>query len=319
MAKKRTSSHSEPGEWASLAEFQSGGGVALKDQILLIENSRIFRKSTPVSNPYSKSDRFSSFLYKAISILGGRRRGEGLYLPKRNNRVFLGFFDQSLDDPISALASLFGLMEVCPEREFCLIIGKGDYIVTERWTELFPKNLKVLIANNKNVEHPVVHYLPMGRDFRNRQLLADFPPANDKEILCYCNFSIDTHPQREKLYENIKDKPFLTVDHMGEFLSYSISRREFLRKLRLSKFCVCPRGNAIDTFRLWDCLYLGTIPIVVREAKFHDDLQDLPILFLDDYSQFADLSAEYLEQVYDTFLETQYNYSKLSISHWLKD
>ena len=104
---------------------------------------------------------------------------------------------------------------------------------------------------------------------------------------------------------------------MGNFLAYSIPRQEFLTKLATAKFCICPRGNAIDTFRLWDCLYVGTIPIVVREAVFHEQLSDLPILFLDHYSEYRQLSAEFLERTYETYLRTAFNYSKLDVRYWL--
>ena len=47
---------------------------------------------------------------------------------------------------------------------------------------------------------------------------------------------------------------------------------------------------------MWDSMYLGTIPIVVREAEFHRELEDLPILFLDSYDAFSELTVDFLEQ-----------------------
>ena len=110
---------------------------------------------------------------------------------------------------------------------------------------------------------------------------------------------------------------FAKFDHMGKFLKYSISREEFYEKLLLSKFAVCPRGNAIDTFRLWDCLYLGVIPIVVKEAIFHEMLIDLPILFIDKPEDFGLLTESRLEEVYLNMLETEWNYEKLRLSFWM--
>ena len=88
-------------------------------------------------------------------------------------------------------------------------------------------------------------------------------------------------------------------------------------KLAASRFVACPRGAAIDTFRLWDCLYLGTIPIVVKEAIFHDQLADLPILFLDRVDDFEKLDEARLEKTYENFLEMEFNYTKLKMSHWI--
>jgi hypothetical protein len=68
---------------------------------------------------------------------------------------------------------------------------------------------------------------------------------------------------------------------------------------------------------MWDCLYSGTIPIVVREARFHELLQDLPILFLDDYRDFSILTADYVERLSQQFLVKKFNYAKLTRQYWL--
>ena len=104
---------------------------------------------------------------------------------------------------------------------------------------------------------------------------------------------------------------------MGEFLNYPIGHDEFYRRLRQAKFCIAPRGNAIETFRMWDCLYLGTIPIVVREAAFHDALEDLPILFIDSYQAYAELTEKKLNQIYNEMCLRELNYNKLKNRFWL--
>ena len=89
-----------------------------------------------------------------------------------------------------------------------------------------------------------------------------------KKNLCYCNFSLDTHSCRKQIYNSIKNKDFLTIENMGTFLNYSISRDNFFKQLNTSKFTICPKGNAYDTFRFYDCLYCDSIPIVVK-LPFH--------------------------------------------------
>ena len=68
---------------------------------------------------------------------------------------------------------------------------------------------------------------------------------------------------------------------------------------------------------MWDDLYSGTIPIVVREAVFHKLLDDLPILFLNSYDDFKNLSAETLESSYEQMLDRKFNFEKLTASYWL--
>ncbi|RYE84377.1 MAG: hypothetical protein EOO65_02365 [Methanosarcinales archaeon] len=47
-----------------------------------------------------------------------------------------------------------------------------------------------------------------------------------------------------------------------------------------------PRGNGIDTHRLWEVLYLGSVPVMVEEAPFTDMLRhlDAPVLVLPRWS-----------------------------------
>jgi hypothetical protein len=44
------------------------------------------------------------------------------------------------------------------------------------------------------------------------------------------------------------------------------SAAEYTTALKESKFIPCPRGTAFDTFRLWEALEYGCIPLLCREA-----------------------------------------------------
>ena len=203
------------------------------------------------------------------------------------------------------------------EQDIIIVIGKGDYEITDEFADDIPDNIKFIYANNINTKNPKYRYLPMGRDFRSSSLFTQVKASYKKEYLCYCNFSINTHPQRKELFNSIKDKHFIDFEHMGKFLDYSISRRDYFNKVSKSKFTISPRGNGIDTFRLWDSIYLGAIPIVVKEAVFHEYLYDLPILFLDSYDDFINLNEDFLEETYHMMLKKKYNYEKLFFSYWI--
>ena len=82
-----------------------------------------------------------------------------------------------------------------------------------------------------------------------------------------------------------------------------------------SKFMLCPRGCGLDTYRMWDCLYLGCIPIVVKYAGYKD-FEDLPILFIDKWEDYLSIDENYLNKKYDEMLDVNYNYDKLKFSYW---
>jgi hypothetical protein len=174
------------------------------------------------------------------------------------------------------------------------------------------------MGNNVSTVSPKLRFLPMGRDFRSQEAARAARPNPRPDTLVYCNFSVDTHPDRQRVHDSLRDKTdFVRFDHMGGFRRYSLTREEFFLRLGASKFSTCPRGNGIDTFRLWDSLALGVIPIVVREPALHRDLDDLPILFLDRIEDFARLEAARLEKIYEDMANREWNYAKLTLGHWL--
>jgi len=90
-------------------------------------------------------------------------------------------------------------------------------------------------------------------------------------------------------------------------------RDDFYKKLAQSKFTISPEGYNIDTFRTWDALYLKTIPIV-EDSSWMRNFKELPILFTKDYSE---ITEEYLNDKWDEFLNTEFNFELLKKSNWI--
>jgi hypothetical protein len=89
-----------------------------------------------------------------------------------------------------------------------------------------------------------------------------------------------------------------------------LSQNDFYEVISKSKFAICPRGCGIDTYRLWDCICLGCIPIV-EKYDGHHRFKELPILFLDDINSFHNLTEEWLHMKYEEFMKRDFDYSLL--------
>jgi hypothetical protein len=191
---------------------------------------------------------------------------------------------------------------------YIIILGKSDVQLNR--TIVIPRNVKTIYANNTNFDHDKIKFLPIGCDFRS---ISSFSKAsisnNNRPILCYCNFSLNTTDVRRRIYDLVKEKPFLTIEHMGRFKHYDLSRDDFFERLGHSKFVLCPRGNAIDTFRFYDTVYSGAIPIVVRE-QYHSlpFFKDVPILYLDSAEDFGNLTEEFLNAKYTELKKLKKDY-----------
>jgi hypothetical protein len=75
---------------------------------------------------------------------------------------------------------------------------------------------------------------------------------------------------------------------------------------------LCPRGNGIDTHRLWETLYMGSIPIVIRHQAF-DEFHDLPILFINEWT---DVTETFFRTEYMRITNASWNLEKLKFGYW---
>ena len=91
-------------------------------------------------------------------------------------------------------------------------------------------------------------------------------------------------------------------------------RKHYLQSVRNHTFVACPRGNGIDTHRLWETLYMGSIPIVKKDLA-HSDWLDLPVLWIDDWNQ---LNEQYLREQEIVIRSREWNMEKLKVGYWIK-
>lgn len=233
--------------------------------------------------------------------------------------LFWGCIDR--DSGLDSLPALFGHLSRVPEsNRFIVMLNATDDTFTQLHAEMIPDSVKKVCAANCDVDHPKVQWYPLGRDGNNAEYF-DVAPRKDKQQLAYCNFSLGTHPSRATVLDSVKNKEFVNVveiDGHGLHSGYPMSNERFIDELNNHKFAVCPRGRGYDTLRMWDSLYLGVIPIVVREAQFHDHLTCLPILFLDSVDGYRELTREFLERKHAEMLHVEYDFSMLRESYWLR-
>jgi hypothetical protein len=196
-------------------------------------------------------------------------------------------------------------------NNFILITHNSDYNVVRNNINDRILNSEKLIqwfSQNVSYNHNKLYPLPIG--LANSQWehgnLSWFENMGDniknlhkeKTHDIYFNFEIGTNKYaRQICYDKLKDKiPFLE----------KISPIENMIRLSKYKFCVCPEGNGVDTHRLWEALYLQTIPIVLR-TPFVIILQEklrVPLVILNSWDE-LDVSLLNYEEY--TFGEKYFN------------
>ena len=86
-------------------------------------------------------------------------------------------------------------------------------------------------------------------------------------------------------------------DNMKDALTVStrMSQRDFSTTLANTMAVLAIPGMGYDTYRLWETLALGAMPVLERGVGLDRTLYRLPALLLDD---FADLTEDLLRQAY---------------------
>jgi len=211
-----------------------------------------------------------------------------------------------------------------------LVSGHSDHCIDDTYTDILNSHLlSTWFCQNKNINHPKLRALPLGITNQHEPAtrgrhkiigntdrifsIAQEPKLDRHARLAYLNITPSNFPhERNDIVGTFAEQPWVTYRN-PEITEEG--HEDFLRNIHQHKFVFAPRGNGLDTHRLWECLYLRTIPIVKRHMSMCD-FEDLPILFVDDWK---DVTEEYLHHVYDKMMQIEYNMEKITMDYWVNN
>jgi hypothetical protein len=215
-----------------------------------------------------------------------------------------------------------GIIVNPPGKNLKIIIsGHSDYPITDNLVDQYNPNFWFTV--NKQTTRPNVFSIPLG--ITNDTNESDLHPIYgnldcmtnvmqeqiEHKNFVYMNININTYPiERQFVWDLFNNKEWVTIGTIENTIE---GRTKFLRDIKAHTFVLCPRGNGIDTHRLWETLYMGSIPIVKRDIGY-SDFEDLPICFVNDWSE---ITVEFLEDEKQRIQNTNWNLEKLKMSYWI--
>ncbi len=165
--------------------------------------------------------------------------------------------------------------------------------------------------------HPKLTPIPLGiyqktEHYRKRskftKLFAQLR-QQPKEKLLYMNFRGGITPpiraDRDVVHALFIDKSFCYKAGNKSFANYMKEMAQF-------KFVLSPSGTAPDTYRTWEALLAGSIPIV-KTSHLDELYANLPILIVQEWE---DVTQEFLEQKYAEITSRKYAIERLHIDYW---
>jgi hypothetical protein len=93
--------------------------------------------------------------------------------------------------------------------------------------------------------------------------------------------------------------------------------KDYYEQLAEAKFVLCPSGMGYDTYRHWEVLLMGSIPVFESSPGFDRTFAKLPVLIV---KSFNDVTPELLEATYADFAaraDTLFDFTRLKKSYWM--
>lgn len=234
------------------------------------------------------------------------------------------------------------------EIALCASLGKsvfvthqGDMPVTQEMVNSAPPQIKFWFATNcraESTKNCKVVGIPLGLNnvddvicntsrggkyssnfshvapFQENLVTArNFRVSSIEKGMAYCNFNVRTNFQeRQRCLEYFLDKPYAVVE------SPNRTHLDYLKETLCYPFVISPPGNGDDCIRIWETLYLGKIPVVLRSPSMRF-FEGLPIMFVDSWQE---VTEDSLQQFYNEQEERAskglHDLDMITLSYWRK-
>jgi hypothetical protein len=217
------------------------------------------------------------------------------------------------------------IANISDKNNITLFLGDEDHTINingDKNFHIIPNNVKLCFAQNSFIQNNVMKALPIGLCpywghgiSSLEQLKSVIVPIEHNKLL-YVNFNKQTNKtQRTDVY-NILMSTFSNcsyVTFINNFFKNNMLHIHY-EYIQSHKFVACPPGNGLDTHRLWESLYMGSIPIVEDNHLNRYFAKYFPILLVE---RWTDLNEEYLNKKYEEISSKEWKYNLLDRDNWM--
>lgn len=193
---------------------------------------------------------------------------------------------------------------IIPSRcnlERCKITDKYSvkmYSYTQSTFDRIPNNV-TWYSTNANIEGVI--QIPFGVPEWSAHLL-DWVGRDQKEQKLYVNFQLN-NVERLMLWRGLNVDWAVKED--------TIPHEQYVERIKKYLFILCPEGNGLDSYRILETLYCGSIPVVLN-AQWNQLYKGLPVIFVDDW---RNLSYEFLMRSLEKIWDKELNYVT-DLTYW---
>jgi hypothetical protein len=186
--------------------------------------------------------------------------------------------------------------------------------------DMIPSNvLRIWCQNYNGSINDIIKPIPIGLERKRwfpsekkQDIILEYSEmVINKEYLVYMNFNIITNNIRIDWKEYFQGKDYVYTEMLGNGYNF----KNYINNIKKSLFTLSPEGNGIDCHRNWECLEVGSIPIIKRNNFTESIYSDMPVLLIDDIKDVN-------EKMLNDYLDNEYknrSLDKLSCEYWKKE
>ena len=182
------------------------------------------------------------------------------------------------------------------------------------------ENLKAWFTQNMDRRaQPKLHPIPIGLANRKypwgniEKYIDILPEAQNRKRTkwLYVNFTIKTNKKiRKPIWDYFSKHSFNGMVYLGT----KTDQNSYLNEIPNFKFVLSPPGNGLDCHRTWECLLLGSYPIVLS-STLNPLYEDLPVLIVNHWEE---ITPKLLKKKYKEFQSKEWNLKKLYFNYWIE-
>lgn len=226
------------------------------------------------------------------------RSSHNFRLPVKNGAIICVRGDESI------LQEFFSLNL---QTSFTLVTIESDQAVPQQEKWLHNKNL--IAWYGWNSVHASVIPIPIGLD-GNIQSTSMHSVSRTlvKKSKLLLAFRLN-RDERKELHARAKRLDFVEVQPYVDIREDATKLRLYYELMSTYKWVLCPRGMGEDTHRVWEALYMGAIPVVLK-SSISDIYAGLPVIQLDSWSDLSLAKLHELEPQHPLDIKNAY------FEHW---
>jgi hypothetical protein len=209
------------------------------------------------------------------------------------------------------------ITSILDDDQVIAFFTQQHYNISHRKLISTPRGLSLQEHNNRLYLWDLMHTIPVNPSKVKTALVYTASSSwGYRPILRKCILDNFNAPGMTKLVEGKSGtEKVIEFDSYQKNLQGRVGESQYYLKLMNSRMTIALPGLGYDTYRLWESLTLGLVPVLERGVGLDKTVWKLPVLLVDDYADINEslLRSAYVEALYHV---DDFEFERLTQSWW---